>query len=284
MSHQDEPPPPPPPPPQHHQDHALTSRDDRGRDFPENIGEMKPERREIRHHSDSRLKGGLLPHPGTEREPLLKMERDDRIEAPPPPPPLSENDRPPHQFETFDYQHQSRPLGNSGDIAPPPGGSIEVFDYNHRSQQPPTMWGPPSQGVGPPPHGIVPPPPHGIGPPPPQGVPSFPPPDPRWGPPPIPPPRPELPPLMAYFDLPAGIIAALVPVSLISSNCALFHAYTCMHSLVNQAFSVSHAKIYTHTHTAPRTRLSGYQSQRCSSPTTTATHRTTSPSCGGILQ
>ena len=101
-------------------------------------------------------------------------------------------------IQSFDYQHgqQSRRGFEEnfrdedfGDEEPP--HSREVFDYNHR-----------------PPHWDVQPlPPH------------LPPMAPRgpfesWGPPPphLPPP-PDLPPPIPYFDLPAGLMVAVVPVS-----------------------------------------------------------------------
>ena len=98
--------------------------------------------------------------------------------------------------QTFDYNHQSRPIHDSVEERGEEGGEIggfrkrEVFDYNHQH---------PSWSMGPPPP--LPPPPQ-IGPPPPF------PPDPHWGPPP-----PDLPPPIPYFDLPAGLMVAIVPVS-----------------------------------------------------------------------
>ena len=98
----------------------------------------------------------------------------------------------PGEKQTFEYNHKSRlpileGLPNEG-FQP-----REVFDYNHQ----PPPW---RMGMGPP------------GPPPPIGPPPPFPPDPHWGPPPGPPP-PRMPPPIPYFDLPAGIMVALVPVS-----------------------------------------------------------------------
>lgn len=94
-------------------------------------------------------------------------------------------------MQSFDYQH-GHPFRRGfdddfRDEGPPPR---EVFDYNHR---------PPHWDMHPPPH--LPP----MGP----GGPFDP-----WGPPPphLPPPL-DLPPPIPYYDLPAGLMVALVPVS-----------------------------------------------------------------------
>ncbi len=92
----------------------------------------------------------------------------------------------PGEKQTFDYHHQSCPPVVRD-------REVEVFDYNHRPARP--RWN------------VPPPPPHPMGP---LGPPPFPP-EPHWGLP--PPPPPDLPPPIPYFDLPAGIMAPLVPVS-----------------------------------------------------------------------
>ena len=127
------------------------------------------------------------------------------------------------QKQTFDYNHQSRPIhdvdpveerGEEGEM----GGfrKREVFDYNHQH---------PSWSMGPPPP--LPPPPQ-IGPPPPF------PPDPHWGPPP-----PDLPPPIPYFDLPAGLMVAIVPVSCPSPQHPLpfqvLQISVSLHSFMNMA-------------------------------------------------
>ena len=102
----------------------------------------------------------------------------------------------PGEKQIFDYQHQSHPDPFRGRR-----DGREVFDYNHRP--PPNNWD------------LPPPPPH-MGPPPPFC-------DPHWLPPPhapdCPPPAmpPDMPPPIPYFDLPAGVMAMLVPVS--STSC-----------------------------------------------------------------
>ena len=128
------------------------------------------------------------------------------------------------QKQTFDYNHQSRPIhdvapvderGEEGEM----GGfrKREVFDYNHQH---------PSWSMGPPPP--LPPPPQ-LGPPPPF------PPDPRWG----PPPPPDLPPPIPYFDLPAGLMVAIVPVSFPSPPhplpFQLLQTSVSLHSFMNMA-------------------------------------------------
>ena len=136
----------------------------------------------------------------------------------------TENDEPlkPGEIQTFEYNHQSRiPV-----LGGPPvedefqRREVQVFDYNHQ----PMPW-PPGARMGPPP--------------------PFPP-DPNWRPPgpphsemPPPPdlrPPPELPPPIPYFDLPAGLMAPLVPVSCgcgqESAGCSAGHVCTlCVSSL-----------------------------------------------------
>ena len=113
----------------------------------------------------------------------------------------------PGKTQTFDYNHQSRPVHDATIEEDTKEKDIvgfrkrEVFDYNHQHR--PWDMGPSL----PPDMGPLPPfPPH-----------------PRWGP--IPPhlhppdlPPPDLPPLdlpppIPYFDLPAGLMVAIVPVS-----------------------------------------------------------------------
>ena len=104
----------------------------------------------------------------------------------------------PGEMQTFEYNHQSRiPV-----LGGPPvedefqRRDVEVFEYNHR----PIPWPPGGAHMGPP-H-LFPPDPH------------WRPPGPTEGPPrsEMPPP-PDLPPPIPYFDLPAGLMAPLVPVS-----------------------------------------------------------------------
>ena len=97
-------------------------------------------------------------------------------------------------IQSFDYHHgrqsmMGEPLGDDFMEEGPP--EREIFDYNHR---PPSWNMPPG-----PPH--LPP----MGP----GGPEF---HHGWGPPPGPPP-PDFPPPIPYFDLPAGLMVAVVPVS-----------------------------------------------------------------------
>ena len=109
--------------------------------------------------------------------------------------PEVDRDLPPHlgpgERQIFDYQHQSHP--------DPFRGRHDVFDYNHRP--PPNSWD------------LPPPPPH-LGPPPPFCDPHWLPPPPHPLPPDCPPiPPPDMPPPIPYFDLPAGVMVMLVPVS-----------------------------------------------------------------------
>ena len=145
------------------------------------------------------------------------------FETPPiPPPPPPDN-----QFiESIDYNHQKlsephpldpafsgkpspskdppfmpRPPEHGLEPCPPPYQGVQVFDYNH--QPPPTSWD------------NMPHPPHPM----PQGPRPFPfPPDRSFMPRPPPPiPQGPRPPHLPYFDLPAGLMIPLVPVSLDSN-------------------------------------------------------------------
>ena len=99
----------------------------------------------------------------------------------------------PRQMQSFDYHHGHQSMEEDfRDDGPP---AREIFDYNHR----PPPW---NMHHPPPPH--LPP-----GPIDPQRPPGpFP-----WGPPPPGPPPPDFPPPIPYFDLPAGLMVAVVPVS-----------------------------------------------------------------------
>ena len=125
-------------------------------------------------------------------------------------PPRGQGEKP--LFESFDYNHQSRHGPN--EPKPHPSVGREVFDYHHG--QPPHP--PPGPWRGIPPAPLIPaPPPH-------QMPPLLPPPDvAAWGAPPppnLPPPPADLPPPIPYYDLPAGIMVALVPVS-VQSLCKI---------------------------------------------------------------
>ena len=127
----------------------------------------------------------------------------------------TEEDFHPGKTQTFDYNHRSRPVHDDVIEEDAEDEDIvgfrkrEVFDYNH--QHLPWDMGPslpPDMGPSLPPD---------MGP-----LPPFPP-HPRWGPlpphlhpPDLPPPDlppPDLPPPIPYFDLPAGLMVAIVPVS-----------------------------------------------------------------------
>ena len=148
--------------------------------------------------------------------------------------PEGDMDMPPHlgpgEKQIFDYQHQSHP--------DPFRGRHDVFDYNHRP--PPNAWD------------LPPPPPH-MGPPPPFC-------DPHWLPPPhpLPPdcppiPPPDMPPPIPYFDLPAGVMVMLVPVSSLpnlneSHNCVLFSTLFFNYLCAAKHLLLSH---YHHGTTSP---------------------------------
>ena len=128
------------------------------------------------------------PTPDSNRRPLLPPHEDDRG------PPFDGEEEERHgMMQSFDYQHGrqfGRDFGENFRNDGPP--SREIFDYNH---QPPHWDLPP------------PPPPH-MGP----GMPPFE----SWGaPPPHLPPPPDLPPPIPYYDLPAGLMVAVVPVSMV---------------------------------------------------------------------
>ena len=99
------------------------------------------------------------------------------------------------QLQSFDYHHGRPPSEDDFRDEPPP--SREIFEYNHR----PPPWNahhpmPPQL-----PHGPI----------------DLPDPGPRgqfgWPRPPSGPPPPDFPPPIPYFDLPAGLMVAIVPVS-----------------------------------------------------------------------